>query len=181
MMFRLSISLPQIGIQPERIRREEIKRLCKNMGKWIIREIETKWVTDPGRPYRRVRVRRTRTRTIYERDLATGQVVERQEHYVVGGYRKVPIYPRSKIGVVTGRLRASIGANWQGDELGGGVYNERDTGRGYMVEIGTNVKYANVLRRRKYDFLERGLNSAFEIYGDREIESFLNRLLGGVI
>jgi hypothetical protein len=175
-MFNITVQIPQnLTPDPNRLR-EELKRFARNMGKWIIRETTTKYLTDPGRPFRRVRVRVQRTERYFERDPETGQVIERTRTYTVGSYRNVPIYPREKIGVITGRLRASIGANWQGDILGGGVYQEQETNRGIIIHIGTNVKYAPRLQRIKYDFLEKGVESAFNVYGEREIMGFFERL-----
>ncbi|HOP33377.1 MAG TPA: hypothetical protein PKU94_08375, partial [Candidatus Hydrothermia bacterium] len=126
-MFNITVQIPP-NLTPDQQRlREELKRFAKNMGKWILRETTTKYLTDPGRPFRRVGVRVQRTERYFERDIETGQVVERTRTYTVGSYRNIPIYPREKIGVITGRLRASIGANWQGDTLGGGVYQEQET------------------------------------------------------
>jgi hypothetical protein len=175
-MFNITVQIPQnLTPDPNRLR-EELKRFARNMGKWIIRETTTKYLTDPGRPFRRVRVRVQRTERYFERDPETGQVIERTRTYTVGSYRNVPIYPREKIGVITGRLRASIGANWQGDSLGGGIYREEENERGVLIHIGTNVKYAPRLQRIKYDFLEKGVESAFNIYGEREIMGFFERL-----
>jgi hypothetical protein len=177
-MITVEFNIPD-WLMPDRGRiLEALRGYLKALAKWTIRYTITDYLTDPGRPWQRRVVRRLRTERTYER-TPDGQVVERVRTYEVGSVRWVPVYPREKIGVVTGRLRASIGANWQGDEMGGGHYAEILGTDSVEVQIGTNVKYAEALIRRKYDYMALGLQAAMERHGEAEAQRMLTQLLGG--
>lgn len=84
-----------------------------------------------------------------------------------------------KIGVVTGRLRSSIGnpsaqgvlrLQWHENQLQGFV--------GTRVVAGTGVPYGVVLAQRKYDFMERGLRDYQHSRAlDEHVEWLRRRLL----
>jgi len=121
--------------------RETLEWFNRNLNRFerTIQEFMTKWafgtisitkeeyLTDPGRPFRLIR----------RRD---------------GSVASVPIYPREKIGVITGRLRSSYGAQGSPD----GIYSQSRGIHGFTMTIGTNVEYAESLVVRKYDFRWRG-------------------------
>jgi hypothetical protein len=177
-MLRVEFSLPQ-GFLPDRQRViEALREFLKRLSMWTIRYTITDYLTDPGRPWVRQRVRRTRTIRFYDR-TPDGQVIEHTQTVERDSYIWRPVYPREKIGVVTGRLRASIGANWPGDEMGGGHYAEILRNDGVELQIGTNVKYAEALIRRKYDYMALGLQKALELHLEQEAQRMLDQLLGG--
>lgn len=63
-----------------------------------------------------------------------------------------------KIGVITGRLRASFGTPKEAYRSGDAHFKIMGDDK---VEIGTNVEYAKWVVRKKYDFAERGLRDGY--------------------
>jgi len=111
--------------------------------KWAMGTVKVtkeEYLTDPGRPYRISR---------------TG--------------RRYPIYPRPRIGVVTGRLRSSYGSKVSQD----GIYQQNRSVMGFSIKVGTNVNYASELIERKYDFREKG---AMHFYRSSDMTRLVNEL-----
>jgi hypothetical protein len=63
--------------------------------------------------------------------------------------------------------------------MGGGHYAEILRNDGVELQIGTNVKYAEALIRRKYDYMALGLQKALELHMEQEAQRMLDQLLGG--
>ncbi len=113
-------------------------------------------------------------------------------------YRKVVDKgEEDKIGVITGRLRASYGtkrgfdsevSKWSligptkvegGEEYeeGDAIYNMDENE--FKLEIGTNVEYAKYLAWRKYDFALKGLEDAYNKSVEPAMRLFLKEVFRG--
>lgn len=135
--------------------KEKFKKFLNKWAFGTIRVVKEKYLTDPGRP---------------------------RFGWRVVGSRKYPIippgfYPRPRIGVITGRLRASFGTPEEsirgGFPQSDGIRVEGERPGIFFMEIGTNVEYAPYVARRKYNFAQLG---ADEFYRSAEMEKILNEL-----
>jgi len=114
----------------ERDFRTITQKALKKMAYGVAGVAKKEYLTDPGRIYGRWR---TRNGLRYREVIAYGP--ER-----VDG--------KPKIGVLTGRLRQSVGARTRDGVM---------VLRNLTAEVGTNVEYARFVVARRYDFMSKAL------------------------
>ena len=104
-------------------RNKVFRNFLNDVGREVVRVTREKWLSDPGRRFR-----------------------------VTRSGRKYPVYPRPRIGRVTGRLYNSFG-----NPSSEGIWRLSGT----ELLIGTRVPYARFVVKRKYNFAKRGLGDVF--------------------